>query len=48
MGGSKPDKAFEQTNYAGGIHNYANEIRAVLPKFDGFHVVSGAQTVAAA
>lgn len=22
MGGSKPDKAFEQTNYAGGIHNY--------------------------
>jgi hypothetical protein len=22
MGGSKPGKAFEQTNYAGGLHNY--------------------------
>lgn len=47
MGGSKPDKAFEQTNYAGGIHNYGVEIRSVLPKFDGFHVVNGAQTAAA-
>jgi len=39
MGGSKPDKAFEQTNYAGGLHNYGEEIRRVLPAFDGFHVV---------
>lgn len=42
MGGSKPDKAFEQTNYAGGLHNYGEEIRAVLPKLDGFNVVKGA------
>lgn len=42
MGGSKPDKAFEQTNYAGGLHNYGEEIRSVLPKFDGFHVVEAA------
>lgn len=47
MGGSKPDKAFEQTNYAGGIHNYGIDIRAVLPKFDGFNVVGGAQAAAA-
>jgi len=40
MGGSKPDKAFEQTNYAGGIHNYGEMIRNVLPKFDGFHVIT--------
>ena len=42
MGGSKPDKAFEQTNYAGGIHNYGEMIRNVLHengKFDGFHVI---------
>jgi hypothetical protein len=39
MGGSKPGKAFEQTNYAGGLHNYGEEIRRVLPAFDGFHVV---------
>ena len=41
MGGSMPEKAFEQTNYAGGLHNYGEEIRSVLPKFDGFHVVNG-------
>ena len=34
-----PDKAFEQTNYAGGLHNYGDEIRKVLPKLDGFHVI---------
>ncbi|RDW85443.1 hypothetical protein BP5796_03768 [Coleophoma crateriformis] len=39
MGGSKPDKAFEQTNYAGGLHNYGEEIRRVLPALDGFHIV---------
>ena len=63
MGGSKPDKAFEQTNvspnsaflsntgtdfallswqYAGGLHNYGEEIRSVLPKFQGFHVQAAA------
>ena len=41
MGGSKPDKAFEQTNYAGGLHNYGEEIRSVLPGFKGFHVANG-------
>jgi hypothetical protein len=39
MGGSMPGKAFEQTNYAGGLHNYGQEIRKVLPALDGFHVV---------
>ena len=34
-----PDKAFEQTNYAGGLHNYGEEIRATLPGLDGFHIV---------
>jgi hypothetical protein len=37
-----PGKAFEQTNYAGGLHNYGVEIRKVLPAFDGFHVVKTA------
>jgi hypothetical protein len=39
MGGSLPGKAFEQTNYAGGLHNYGEEIRAVLPELKGFDVV---------
>ncbi|KAK4998010.1 hypothetical protein LTR66_002681 [Elasticomyces elasticus] len=42
MGGTKPGKAFEQTCYAGGLHNYGEEIRAVLPSFEGFHVVKAA------
>ena len=42
MGGSKPDKAFEQTNYAGGIHNYGEMIRNVLPNFEGFHIIGAA------
>lgn len=39
MGGSMPDKAFEQVNYAGGLANYKNEIRAALPEWKGFRVV---------
>jgi hypothetical protein len=39
MGGSKPDKAFEQTNWAGGIPAYHAEIRATLPDFVGFEKV---------
>lgn len=39
MGGSKPDKAFEQTNWAGGIPAYHAEIRATLPDFAGFEKV---------
>lgn len=46
MGGSKPDKAFEQTNYAGGLHNYGEEIRSVLPDFKGFHVINGVKAAA--
>lgn len=38
-GGSAPEKAFEMTCYAGGMANYHEEIRSVLPKLDGFHVV---------
>ena len=34
-----PGKAFEQTNYAGGLHNYGEEIRAVCPAYDGFNLV---------
>lgn len=40
MGGSLPGKAFEQTCYAGGIPKYAEEIRAALPDWKGFRVVS--------
>ncbi|KAF2172967.1 hypothetical protein M409DRAFT_62608 [Zasmidium cellare ATCC 36951] len=39
MGGSLPGKAFEQVNYAGGLANYKQEIRAKLPKWEGFRVV---------
>jgi len=39
MGGSMPGKAFEQTNYAGGLYNYGQDIRKALPHFDGFHIV---------
>lgn len=39
MGGSMPGKAFEQVNYAGGLVRYGQEIRAALPKFEGFNVV---------
>jgi len=39
MGGSMPDKVFEQVNYAGGEYNYSQEIRAALPTFSGFDVV---------
>lgn len=38
MGGSDPEKAFEQTCYAGGLYNYGKDIRAVLPGFEGFEV----------
>ncbi|KAJ5089921.1 Steroid monooxygenase (CpmA) [Penicillium argentinense] len=41
LGGNVPGKAFEQVNYAGGEPAYVNEIRAVLPSFDGFEVVKG-------
>lgn len=40
MGGSMPDKVFEQVNYAGGEYDYAQEIRATLPKFTGFELVA--------
>jgi hypothetical protein len=39
MGGSLPGKAFEQVNYAGGIPEYAKEIRAALPGWKGFRTV---------
>ncbi|KAF7122866.1 hypothetical protein CNMCM5793_000976 [Aspergillus hiratsukae] len=39
MGGSTPGKVFEQGNYAGGIPKYMAEIRAALPKFEGFDIV---------
>jgi cation diffusion facilitator CzcD-associated flavoprotein CzcO len=39
MGGSMPDKVFEQVNYAGGEYAYSEELRAVLPDFKGFNVV---------
>jgi cation diffusion facilitator CzcD-associated flavoprotein CzcO len=39
MGGSLPGKAFEQTNWAGGIPSYKEELRAVLPTLKGFNVV---------
>ncbi|ETI26881.1 hypothetical protein G647_09980 [Cladophialophora carrionii CBS 160.54] len=39
MGGSDPKKSMEQTNYAGGLYDYGQEIRKTLPDFDGFHVV---------
>jgi cation diffusion facilitator CzcD-associated flavoprotein CzcO len=39
MGGSMPGKVFEQVNYAGGLPAYADEIRAVLPSFEGFEKV---------
>ena len=39
MGGSLPGKAFEQTNWAGGIPAYKEEIRAALPTWKGFRVV---------
>ncbi|TKA32314.1 hypothetical protein B0A54_14465 [Friedmanniomyces endolithicus] len=39
MGGSDPNKAFEQTCYAGGLYAYGREIRAVLPDLKGFDIV---------
>jgi cation diffusion facilitator CzcD-associated flavoprotein CzcO len=39
MGGSLPGKAFEQTNWAGGIPAYKETIRAALPTLEGFRVV---------
>jgi cation diffusion facilitator CzcD-associated flavoprotein CzcO len=39
MGGSDPNKKMEQTNYAGGLYDYGQEIRRALPDFGGFHVV---------
>jgi len=39
MGGSVPGKAFEQTNYAGGIPAYVEEVRDALEGFKGFEVV---------
>jgi cation diffusion facilitator CzcD-associated flavoprotein CzcO len=39
MGGTIPGKVFEQGNYTGGIPQYLAEIRAALPKFDGFTTV---------
>ncbi|KAJ9246546.1 hypothetical protein DTO271D3_8137 [Paecilomyces variotii] len=39
MGGSMPDKVFEQVNYAGGEYAYSQEIRQALPQFKGFNVV---------
>lgn len=38
-GGSAPEKAFEMTCYAGGMAAYHDEIRSVLPKLEGFHIV---------
>ncbi|KAJ0165675.1 Baeyer-Villiger monooxygenase [Colletotrichum tanaceti] len=39
MGGSVPGKAFEQVNFAGGIPQYAMEIREKLDGWVGFDVV---------
>lgn len=39
MGGSMPGKAFEQVNYAGGIPQYHQEIRAALDAWKGFERV---------
>lgn len=39
MGGSIPGKAYEQVNYAGGIPNYAVEIRDALDTWEGFETV---------
>ncbi|GAD95023.1 steroid monooxygenase [Paecilomyces variotii No. 5] len=39
MGGSMPDKVFEQVNYAGGEYAYNQELRQALPQFKGFNVV---------
>jgi hypothetical protein len=39
MGGSVPGKAFEQVNFAGGIPQYHDEIRAALDEWKGFEVV---------
>ncbi|UQC91215.1 HK97 family phage prohead protease [Colletotrichum lupini] len=39
MGGSMPGKAFEQVNFAGGIPQYAKEIREKLDGWTGFDVV---------
>ena len=33
-----PDKAFEQLICPGGLYNYGQDIRQVLPNFDGFHI----------
>ncbi|TVY91517.1 Baeyer-Villiger monooxygenase [Lachnellula willkommii] len=40
MGGSLPGKAFEQTNWVGGIPAYKDTIRATLPEWKGFRVVT--------
>ncbi|ORY17068.1 HK97 family phage prohead protease [Clohesyomyces aquaticus] len=42
MGGSMPGKAFEQVNYAGGIPQYAIEIREALDGWKGFQTVKAA------
>lgn len=34
-----PGKAFEPVNFAGGIPKYHDEVRAALPKWEGFDVV---------
>ncbi|GKT65697.1 steroid monooxygenase [Colletotrichum tofieldiae] len=39
MGGSMPGKAFEQVNFAGGIPQYAKEIREKLDGWAGFDIV---------
>jgi len=39
MGGSIPGKAREQVNYAGGVGQYKDEIRAALTGFQGFQTV---------
>ncbi|KAK5711156.1 hypothetical protein LTR15_012644 [Elasticomyces elasticus] len=39
MGGSDPNKAFEQTCYAGGLYAYGKDIRSVLPDLQGFDIV---------
>lgn len=40
MGGSIPGKVKEQVNYAGGLGQYRNEIRAALTGWKGFQTVS--------
>lgn len=40
MGGSIPGKAREQVNYAGGVGQYHDEIRAALTGLQGFEVVA--------